>query len=138
MEFLNISDEIEFTLPCAERYLELLIMIYTDFDKKYIICPEETLTVYGLLKDVDDYIDLKLGRFLLNIYQQNQMIVAKNKFIDGYLKINENSFKSKELLNQHNDEKEEPISLDLGPLKIKNALLKMKIEFVSQEKKKKE
>jgi hypothetical protein len=28
------------------------------------------------------------------------------------------------LLNQHADEKEEPISLDLGPLKIKNALLK--------------
>jgi hypothetical protein len=44
------------------------------------------------------------------------MTVAKNKFIDGYLKINENSFKSKELLNQHSDEKEEPISLDLRPL----------------------
>jgi hypothetical protein len=52
-------------LPCAERHLELLIMTYTDFDRKYIICPEETLAVYGLLKDVDDYIGLKLGRFLL-------------------------------------------------------------------------
>jgi hypothetical protein len=52
------------------------------------------------------------------------IIVAKNKFIEGYLQINENSFKSKELLNQHDDEKEEPISLDLKPLKIKNALLK--------------
>jgi hypothetical protein len=47
--FLNISDEIEFTLPCAERHLELLIMTYADFDKKHIICPEETLAVYGLL-----------------------------------------------------------------------------------------
>jgi hypothetical protein len=74
-------------------------MTYVDFDRKYTICPEETLAVYGLLKDVDDYIDLKLGRFPLNIYQQNQMIVAKNKFIDDYMKINENSFKSKELLN---------------------------------------
>jgi hypothetical protein len=45
--FLNISDEIEFTLPCAERHLELLIMTYADFDRKYIICPEETLAVYG-------------------------------------------------------------------------------------------
>jgi hypothetical protein len=42
-------------------------MTYADFDRKYIICPEETLTVYGLLKEVDDYIDLKLGRFPLNI-----------------------------------------------------------------------
>jgi hypothetical protein len=65
---LNISDEIEFILPYTERYLELLIITYADFDRKYIICPEETLAVYGLLKDVDDYIDLKLGRFPLNLY----------------------------------------------------------------------
>jgi hypothetical protein len=42
------------------------------------------------------------------------------------MKINENSFKSKELLKQHNDEMEEPLNLDLGSLKIKNALLKNK------------
>jgi hypothetical protein len=52
------------------------------------------------------------------------MDIAKSKFIEGYMKINENSFKSKELLKQHNDETEEPLSLDLGTLKIKNALLK--------------
>jgi hypothetical protein len=68
---LDIPDEIEFTFPCAERHLELLIMTYTDFDRKYLIHPEETLGVYGLLKEIDDYIDLKLGRFPLNIYQQN-------------------------------------------------------------------
>jgi hypothetical protein len=52
------------------------------------------------------------------------MVIAKNTFIEGYMKINENSFKSRELLDQHADEKEEPISLDLSLLKIKNALLK--------------
>jgi hypothetical protein len=52
--FLNISDDIEFTRPCVERHLELLIMTYADFDRKYIICPEETVAVYGLLKDVDE------------------------------------------------------------------------------------
>jgi hypothetical protein len=103
--FLNISDDIEFTLPCAERHLELLIMTYADFDRKYIIYLEEILAVYGLLKDVDDYIDLKLGIFPLNLYQQNQMVITKNKFIEGYMKINENLFKSRELLNQHDDEK---------------------------------
>jgi hypothetical protein len=103
--FLNISDDIEFTLPCAQRHMELLIMTYADFDRKYIICPEETLAIYGLMKEVVNYIDLKLGRFPLNLYQQNQMAIAKSKFIEGYMKINENSFKSKELLKQHNDEK---------------------------------
>jgi hypothetical protein len=125
-------------LPCAERHLELLIMTYADFDRKYIICPEETLTVYGLLKDVDDYIDIKLGRFPLNEYQQNQMVIAKNKFIEGYMKINENSFKSRELLNQHNDEMEEPINLDLDPLKIKSALLENENRICFPGKKKKE
>jgi hypothetical protein len=35
-------------------------MTYADFDRKYIICPEEILAVYGLIKEVDNYIDLKL------------------------------------------------------------------------------
>jgi hypothetical protein len=59
--FLNIADDIEFTFPCATRHIELLIMTYVDFDRKYLICPEETLVVYGLIKEVDNYIDLKLG-----------------------------------------------------------------------------
>jgi hypothetical protein len=67
------------------------------------------LGVYGLIKDVDDYIDLKLGRFPLNLYQQNQMVIIKNKFIEDYLKINENSFKSRELLNQNDDERKNPL-----------------------------
>jgi hypothetical protein len=57
--FLNISDDIEFTLPCAQRHLELLIMTYVDFDRKYIICPEETLVVYGLIKEVVKFISTK-------------------------------------------------------------------------------
>jgi hypothetical protein len=79
--FLNISDDIEFTLPCAERHLELLIMTYADFDRKYIICPEETLAVYGLIKEVDNYINLKLGRFPLNLYQQNQITINKTSLL---------------------------------------------------------
>jgi hypothetical protein len=122
--FLNISDDTEFTFPCAMRHIELLIMIYVDFDRKYIICPEETLAVYGLIKEVDNYIDLKLGRFPLNESQQNQMAISKSKFIEKYMKINENSFKSKELLKQHNDETKEPLSLDLDSLPIKKYLVK--------------
>jgi hypothetical protein len=65
------------------------------------------------------------------------MVFAKNKFIEGYMNINENSFKSKKLLKQHNDGTEEPLNLDLGPLKIKNALLKSehRICFHGKEKK---
>jgi hypothetical protein len=136
--FLNIANDIKFTFPCAMRHIELLIMTYVDFDRKYLIYPEETLAVYGLIKEIDNYIYLKLGKFPLNEYQQNQMAIAKSKFIEGYMKINENSFKSKELLKQHNDETEEPLSLDLGSLEIKNYLLKNenRLCFTKKEKKK--
>jgi hypothetical protein len=40
--FLDIPDEIEFTFSCAEKHLELLIITYAHFDKKYLICPEKT------------------------------------------------------------------------------------------------
>jgi hypothetical protein len=112
------------------------MMTYVDFDRKYLICPEETSAIYGLIKEVDNYIDLKLGGFPLNEYQQNQMAVAKSKFIEGYMKINENSFKSKELLKQHNDETEEPLSLELSSLPIKKYLVKNenKLCFKGKEK----
>jgi hypothetical protein len=47
------------------------------------------------------------------------------------LKINQDSFKWKDLLSQHNVEKEEPINLDLGPLQIFLSLL---ISFHSYKK----
>jgi hypothetical protein len=37
------------------------------------------------------------------------MAITKNKFIEGYMKINENSFKSRELLNQNDDERKNPL-----------------------------
>jgi hypothetical protein len=43
-------------------------MTYADFYRKYLICPKETLAVYGLIKEVDNYIDLKLRR----LKQHNQ------------------------------------------------------------------
>jgi hypothetical protein len=50
--FLNISDDIELTFPCSSRHLELVIKTYLDFDREYLLCPEETLCVYSLDKDV--------------------------------------------------------------------------------------
>jgi hypothetical protein len=43
--FLNISDDIEITFPCSTRHLELVIKTYLDFDRAYLLCPEETLCV---------------------------------------------------------------------------------------------
>jgi hypothetical protein len=57
------------------------------------------------------------------------MIIAKNKFIEKYMKFNENSFKSKELLKQYNNDIEEFFSLELGLLLIKKYLVKNENRF---------
>jgi hypothetical protein len=62
---------------------------------------EETLDVYVLLKDVDNYIDLKLGRFPLNIYQQNQIVIYKNKFIEGYLFLRKRKRRNREIIKEN-------------------------------------
>jgi hypothetical protein len=60
--YLAITDDIEISLPCVERHLEAILRIFVDFDRDYLIYPEETLEIYGLIEDVDDYIDNKLKR----------------------------------------------------------------------------
>jgi hypothetical protein len=71
--FLNISDDIKRTFPCSTRCLELVIKTYLDFDRAYLLCPEETLCVYGLDEDVNSYIDTKLKQYPPNPYQRHQL-----------------------------------------------------------------
>jgi hypothetical protein len=61
--FLNISDNIELSFPCAKRYLELIIKTCLNFEGTYLLCPEKTLCAYGLDKDVDSYIDMKFKQY---------------------------------------------------------------------------
>jgi hypothetical protein len=39
------------------------LKIYLDFDRAYLLCPKETLCVYGLDEEVDSYIDIKLKQY---------------------------------------------------------------------------
>jgi hypothetical protein len=38
--FLEISDEIIIQFPCVERHSELIIKIFADFDRLYLICQQ--------------------------------------------------------------------------------------------------
>jgi hypothetical protein len=80
--FLNISNNIELSFPCVKRHLELIIKTYLNFDKAYLLYPEEILCVYGLDKDVDSCADTKLKQFPPNPYQRQQV----EKLINYYKK----------------------------------------------------
>jgi hypothetical protein len=71
--------------------LELVIKTYLDFDRAYLLCPEETLCVYGLDEDVDTYIDTKLKQYPPNPYQRHQIEERGHIFMEGYL--NRNNYK---------------------------------------------
>jgi hypothetical protein len=111
--FLNIPNEIKIKFPCSTRYLELVIKIYLDFDRAYLLCPEESLCVYGLDEEVDSYIDTKLKCYSPNPYQRHQ-IKERNIFIKGYLNRNKNSFYSRQLLAQYNINVEDPLIIGLS------------------------
>jgi hypothetical protein len=50
----------------VEGHIEKIIKTYL----KYLICPEVSLAIYGLLEEVDDYIDNRLKKFPLNKVQK--------------------------------------------------------------------
>jgi hypothetical protein len=57
---------IEISFPCIERHTELVLKAYVSLNREYLINTEESMTVYGIVKDVDEYIDTKLQRRLLD------------------------------------------------------------------------
>jgi hypothetical protein len=80
--------------------LKRIFKTYIDFDTDYLICPEESLSIYELIGEVDNYIDEKLKRFPLNRIQKKELKSIKDQFFENYLIRNEDLFKSKELLRQ--------------------------------------
>jgi hypothetical protein len=57
--YLAITDDIEISLPCVERHIEAVLKIFVDFDRDYLIYPEEAFAIYGLIEEIDEYIDNK-------------------------------------------------------------------------------
>jgi hypothetical protein len=51
---------IEFTT--VERLLEGVIKIFLQFDSEYWITPVEYIPVYGIMKELDNYVDSKRNR----------------------------------------------------------------------------
>jgi hypothetical protein len=78
-----------------------IIKTYLDFDRNYLICPEEFFAIYGLVEDVDNHIDDKLKRFPLNKLQRLKVKETRDQFLGINLQRVENSFKSKDLLKQY-------------------------------------
>jgi hypothetical protein len=59
---LDKIDNIVIELPAVERLLDNVIKILLQFDNEYWIKPVECMPIYGIMQEVDNYIDSKRNR----------------------------------------------------------------------------
>jgi hypothetical protein len=62
-----------FIVPAIERYLEGVIQMFLQFDKKYLILPLEAMPIYGIMIKLDEYIDAKKS--------QRHLVLAEREWI---------------------------------------------------------
>jgi hypothetical protein len=55
-------DNITIEFPTVERLLEGVIKVFLQFDSEYWIIPVECMPMYGIMPELDNYIDSKRNR----------------------------------------------------------------------------
>jgi hypothetical protein len=64
LEEFNIDriDSIIVEFPNVERLIEGVIKVFLQFDSEYLIIPMECMPIYGIIPELDNYIDSKRNR----------------------------------------------------------------------------
>jgi hypothetical protein len=63
--FINIVDKIITNKPIIKKHLEGVIQMFLQFDKEYLILSLEAMAIYGIMIEIDAYIDTKRNRWHL-------------------------------------------------------------------------
>jgi uncharacterized short protein YbdD (DUF466 family) len=70
---LDKIDYITVEFPTVERLLEGVIKTFLQFDSEYLIIPIKYMQVYGIMPELDNYIDSKRNRHPLT-YMEKEWI----------------------------------------------------------------
>jgi hypothetical protein len=84
-------DRVTIELPAIERHLEGVIQMFLQFDKEYLILPLEAMPIYGIMIELDEYIDTKRSQRHLGIagrewiFEQRQLwqLERQNAFMEN-------------------------------------------------------
>jgi hypothetical protein len=57
--FIMMLNRVIIDLPAVERHLEGVIQVFLQFDKEYLVFPLESIPIYGIIPEIDEYIDIK-------------------------------------------------------------------------------
>jgi hypothetical protein len=52
-------DRVIIDLPAIEKHLERIIQMFSQFDKEYLIIPLEAMPIFGIMIEIDEYIDTR-------------------------------------------------------------------------------
>jgi hypothetical protein len=70
---INMIDKVTIELPAIERYLEGVIQMFLQCDKEFLILPLEAIPIYGIMIELDEYIDTKRGQKHLELVERKWM-----------------------------------------------------------------
>jgi hypothetical protein len=71
--FINMIDKVTIELPAIERHLKGVIQMFLQFDKEFLILPLEAMPIYGIMIELDEYIDTKRGQRHLELAEREWM-----------------------------------------------------------------
>jgi hypothetical protein len=57
--FIKMVDKVIIDLLAVERHLEGVIQFFLQFHKEYLLFPLELMPIYGIIPEIDKYIDIK-------------------------------------------------------------------------------
>jgi hypothetical protein len=71
--FINMIDRVIIDIPAIERHLEVVIQMFLQFDKEYLILSLEAIPIYGIMIELDEYINAKRN--------QRHLVLAEREWI---------------------------------------------------------
>jgi hypothetical protein len=70
---LDKVDNILIEFPVVERLIENVLKVLLQFDSEYWIFPVECMPIYGIIPELDIYIDAKKNRCPLSCMEKDYM-----------------------------------------------------------------
>jgi hypothetical protein len=77
--FIRMINIIIINLPAVERHLKRVIQMFLQFHKEYIIFPLEAMPIYGIMIEVDEYIDARRNQRHLVLVEREKLKVKRSR-----------------------------------------------------------
>jgi hypothetical protein len=75
--FINMRDISILEYPIVETYLESVLELFLQFDKEYLIISLELMAIYGIMQEIDEFINFRKNQ--RNLVEDEKSWIFKQK-----------------------------------------------------------